>query len=98
MLAELAIRNSDNPTALTLINAVRASHGVSDMTDEIVQADFEGDYLSMLYTERDKEFCFTGLRGMDQIRFDKWHKADESIVWKWMPISQQERNGNPNFD
>jgi hypothetical protein len=98
MLAELAIRNNDNPTALGLINAVRASHGVSDMTDERVQSDFAGNYLDMLFTERDKELCFTGMRAQDQIRFGKWHKPDESVVWKWLPISQQERNGNPNFD
>ena len=96
--AEVAIRSSDNPTALTLINAVRASHGVSDMTDERVQEDFEGDYLEMLYVERDKELCFTGLRGMDQNRFNRWHKEPLETHWRYIPISQSERNGNPNID
>ena len=96
--AEIAIRSSDNPTALTLINAVRASHGVADMTDEKVQEDFEGDYLEMLYVERDKELCFTGLRGMDQNRFDRWHKEPLETHWRYMPISQAERNGNSNID
>lgn len=98
ILAEIAIRNSDNPTALTLINAVRASHGVSEMTDERVQQEFEGSYLDMLYTERDKELCFTGLRGMDQIRFDRWHLEPLATQWRYLPISQSERNGNPNID
>lgn len=98
VLAECAIRNNDNATALTLINAVRASHGVSEMTDERVQADFSGNYLDMLLVERDKELCFTGMRGVDQIRFDRWHYPDVSNRWLWLPISQSERNGNPNFD
>jgi starch-binding outer membrane protein, SusD/RagB family len=97
MLAELAIRNSDNATALQLINEVRASHGVVDLTDAAVQADFGGDYLEAIFVERDKELCFTGRRGMDQIRFDKWH-LDPATTWKRLPISQDERQGNPNFD
>jgi len=97
MLAEIAIRDNDNATALGLINEVRASHGVVDLTDEDVQAGFGGDYLEAIYVERDKELCFTGRRGMDQIRFDKWH-LDPTNTWKHMPISQDERQGNPNFN
>lgn len=97
MLAEISIRNSANPEALILVNAVRASHGVVDLTAEDVDAQFGGDYLEMIYTERDKELCFTGLRGMDQIRFNKWH-LDPATTWQQLPISQQERNGNPNFN
>ena len=96
MLAELAARNSDNVTALQLINEVRASHNVVDLTDAQVQSEFAGNYLDALYTERDKELCFTGRRAMDQLRFNKWH-LDPATTWKHLPISQDERTGNPNF-
>lgn len=96
MLAEVAIRNSDNTTGLSLINEVRASHGVVDLTDAQVTSEFAGNYLDALYTERDKELCFTGRRGMDQLRFNKWH-LDPATTWKHLPISQDERQGNPNF-
>ena len=81
MLAELAIRNNENATALDFVNAVRASHNVVELTDEQIQSDFGGDYLEMIYVERDKELCFTGMRAMDQVRFDKWH-LDPAATWK----------------
>ena len=98
ILAECAIRNNDNPGALDFINAIRADYGITPMSNATVQKDFNGDYLKMLYVERDKQLCFTGLRGPDQIRFGKWHKPDLTVVWMWMPISMSERTGNPNFD
>ena len=97
MLAEISIRNSEDAEGLNLVNAVRASHGVVELTAEDVDAQFGGNYLDMIYVERDKELCFTGMRGADQVRFDRWH-LDPATTWKRLPISQQERNGNPNFN
>lgn len=95
--AELAIRSGANGTGLALINDVRATYGISPLTDEDVTANYGGDYLELVYVERDKEFCFMGMRLMDQLRFDKWH-LDPTITWKRMPISLDERRANPNFD
>jgi starch-binding outer membrane protein, SusD/RagB family len=97
VLAECAIRSGDNATGLSLVNAVRASHGVKQLTAEDVDALHSGDYEEFIFVERDKELCFTGLRLMDQVRFNKWH-LDPAETWKKLPISQDERNANPNFD
>lgn len=97
ILAECAIRSGDNATGLSLVNKVRASHGVKELTDADVDVMHSGDYEEFIFTERDKELCFTGLRLMDQVRFNKWH-LDPATTWKKLPISQDERNANPNFD
>ncbi len=65
---------------------MRASHGI----DPLATAD-----LDVLYEERDKELCFTGIRVVDQRRFDKWHLGPGT--WKYFPITQDERNINPNI-
>ncbi|MFC1481617.1 hypothetical protein ACFL6E_05170 [Candidatus Neomarinimicrobiota bacterium] len=89
MLAELDIRGGG--TGLTNINAVRASHGIPDLAS----AD-----MSVLIEERDKELCFTGLRLVDQRRFDAdyntWHL--DAALWRYLPISDEERVTNSNID
>lgn len=84
MLAECEIRTGGS--GLARINAVRASHGIAALT----AADLE-----VLYVERDKELCFTGIRPIDQRRFDKWHLGPGT--WKYFPITERERNINNNL-
>lgn len=86
MLAETEIRAGNSAGALTRINDVRASYGI----DPLASAD-----LDVLYEERDKELCFTGIRLVDQRRFNKWHLGPGT--WKYFPITQSERNINPNI-
>lgn len=97
MLAELAIRGGGNAAGLEIINDVRASHNISPLTADDVTNNYGGDYLELIYVERDKELAFTGMRLMDQIRWDKWH-LDPNITWKRMPISLDERRANPNIE
>ncbi len=97
MLAELAIRNgNDKATALSLVNSIRSGYGINPLTDEMINAKFSGDYLEMLYVERDKQLAFTGLRLIDQRRFDKWH-LDKTKTWQFMPIGYAELMANPNL-
>lgn len=97
MKAEIAIRNSDNPTGLGLINEVRASHGLVALTADDVTSKYAGNYLDLIYVERDKELCFTGMRLIDERRFPgKWHLS--ATAWHFFPISYEERKINPNFD
>jgi hypothetical protein len=84
--AEVLIRNNQNTDALTHINNVRVSHGLSARTETS---------LDSVYIERDKELFCTGNRLIDQRRFDKWHLP--SGTWKFLPITQRERNANPNL-
>lgn len=97
MLAELAIRNgNDKGTALTLVNSIRLGYGIDPLTDEIINSKFAGDYLEMLYVERDKQLAFTGMRLVDQRRFDKWH-LDKTKTWQFMPFGYGELMANPNL-
>ncbi len=86
MLAELDLRGGEAGTALGRINAVRASHGIGDLDS----AD-----LDVLIEERDKELFTMGLRLPDQRRFGLWHLG--AGTWKYLPITQSERNGNDNL-
>lgn len=96
MLAELAIRDNDDAGGLALVNEVRAAYGIDDLTAQDVDDMFGGNYLDMIFEERDKQLCFTGMRLIDQRRFDKWHL--DPGTWKHFPISYDERNANPNID
>ena len=88
ILAEIALRNGDNATALNLVNEVRQSHGLSDLTEIDMET---------LMVEKDKELCFTGLRLLDQRRIEGlWHLPADA--WKYLPITEGERNINPNID
>jgi len=86
MLAETELRGGNSAGALARINNIRATHGI----DALTAVD-----LDVLYVERDKELCFTGLRLPDQRRFDKWHLGPGT--WKYLPITERERNINPNI-
>ena len=88
MLAEMAIRNSDPGTALTLINENRKSH---DDIDPLSDAD-----LDTIIRERDIELMCTGTRLVDQRRFNIWHLP--SGTWHYLPVSLDERNANPYID
>jgi hypothetical protein len=79
-----------NANALNRVNNVRASHGIDPLTAVDMQA---------LIVERDKELCFTGVRLADQRRFHSeyqtWHLASDR--WQYLPITNNERNINPNI-
>ena len=68
------------------MNGVRASHGLS----ALAAADMDA-----LMLEREKELFTMGLRLPDQRRFGTWHLAGGT--WQFLPITQSERNINPNF-
>ncbi len=91
MLAELALRGAGTGDPLQLINDVRASHGISALT---------AVDMNVLIVERDKELFVTGARLFDQRRLDNeyqtWHL--EAGKWQYFPITERERNINPNID
>jgi hypothetical protein len=87
MLAELAVRNGDGGTALDLVNQVRADAGV-DALDSVD--------LQTIIDERDKTLFAQGIRLVDQRRFDLWHLPQGT--WRFLPITERERNDNPNID
>jgi len=86
MLAELSLRGANSKDALALVNEVRQSHGLSDLSS----IDLDG-----IYVERDKELFCTGNRLPDERRFNKFHLPSGS--WQYFPITQNERNANPNL-
>lgn len=95
MLAEIAQRDGDSDTALNLVNAVRASHDI----DPLDSVD-----LPTLIAERDKELFAEGARLLDQRRVEDsilpWHLPETvgaQQTWQFLPITQQERNDNPNL-
>ncbi len=87
MKAECTLRGVNAGTPMTLINAVRASHG---MTSLLTVAPTLDD----IFVERDKELFLTGNRIIDERRFNKLHIAG---MWEYLPIPQDEINKNPNF-
>ncbi|MCK5146493.1 RagB/SusD family nutrient uptake outer membrane protein [bacterium] len=91
MLAELDVRTGDTAAALARINEVRTSHGL----DNLASVD-----MNVLINERDKELFVTGLRLIDQRRFDAayqtWHL--DTDAWKYLAITNNERNTNPNIN
>jgi starch-binding outer membrane protein, SusD/RagB family len=86
MLAELTLRGQSAGDALTLVNAVRASHSIAALTSVDLDA---------LYVERDKELFVTANRLPDERRFNKWHLG--AGTWQYLPITDDERNSNPNL-
>jgi len=88
ILAECALNGATTAeSALSYVNAVRASHGISDLDDVDMDA---------LMEERDKELMCTGSRLPDQHRWDIFHL--ETGKWEYFPIPESERNANPNID
>jgi len=86
ILAEVEIRTGDAASALSRINRVRASHGVSPALSATLED---------LIVERDKELFAKGMRLPDQRRFDLWHLG--AGTWQYLPISLTERSQNPNL-
>lgn len=85
MRAEVAL-NGGAGDALALVNEVRASYSIADL------AAVDMDVLEI---EREKELLHTPNRLLDQRRFGTWHLG--AGTWQWFPITQSERNNNPNF-
>ncbi len=85
--AEMILRGQGSGDALTLVNAVRASHNISALGS----IDLEG-----LYVEREKELFTKGTRLVDQHRLDRWHLG--AGTWRYLPITRRERANNPNID
>jgi hypothetical protein len=91
MLAECELRLADNAaSALARINTVRTSYtGLRALPAGTTAT------LDLIYTERDKELFLTGMRIIDQRRFNRWHLRSDT--WRYMPIVQPEINNNPNL-
>ena len=87
MLAELDLRLGDAIAALSKVNALRASHKIG----ALAAIDLNG-----LLVERDKELFVTGIRLVDQRRFGRFHLP--AGRWQFLPITDDKRNNNPNFD
>jgi starch-binding outer membrane protein, SusD/RagB family len=85
--AELIVRGAATGDAAALINAVRASHGIGPISGPVT--------LETIIQERDKELFLTGARLPDQRRFDIWHLG--AGTWRFIPISDRERDLNPNL-
>lgn len=83
--AEIKIRNSEN--ADDLVNAVRVSHNMTSMVNNL---DLNG-----LFVERDKELWLRGFRLIDQRRTNAFHIAGG---WQYLPIPRREKTKNPNLD
>jgi len=92
MLAELGALHGQNiggADPLALINEVRTSHGLDPYPDGTTVTE------DLILEERDKELFAQGIRLPDQRRFDRWHLP--AGTWKYLPITQNERNANPNL-
>lgn len=87
MLAELDLRDGNAAGALARVNNVRASHGI----DPLASVDMDA-----LIVERDKELFTQGARVIDERRFARWHLG--SGTWQYLPITERERNANPNLN
>lgn len=92
MLAEVELQEggaTGAANARVLIDEVRASHDI-DPLPPTATVDID-----LLLEERDKELYLTGNRMIDQRRYDNWHLPAGS--WKYFPITQSERNNNPEL-
>lgn len=93
MLAEADIEAGGLTSGLSArnyINEVRDSHGIDPLG---LGEDADRD---LLLEERDKELYLTGNRMIDQRRFNFFHLP--AGTWRYFPITQSERNENPNID
>ncbi len=93
--AELELRGYDagSETALELVNAVRGSYGLSDLSS----VDLE-----RIAVERDRTLFATGSRLPDQRRMKavEWHLKDQVNGQKtaqWLQLTQDETGPNPNL-
>lgn len=85
MRAEVAL-NGGGGDALALVNEVRAAYSIAPLA---------AVDMAVLEVEREKELLHTPNRVLDQRRFSSWHLPAGS--WQWFPITQSERNNNPNL-
>ncbi len=85
--AELILRGFGSGDALGLVNEVRASHGIASLSSVD---------LDVIYTERDKELFASANWLVDERRFNKWHLGPGT--WEFLPVTEAERNGNPNIN
>jgi len=93
--AELELRgyNAGSETALELVNDVRESYGLSDLSSI---------NLDRLAVERDRTLFATGSRLPDQRRMDvvDWHLKDQvngQTTAQWLQLTRAETEPNPNF-
>lgn len=86
ILAEVAFRNSDIPLTRNRLEEVRESHGLGGLGPISMDT---------VLSEREKELFTMGMRLVDQRRFDIWHL--DAGTWQYLPLTQNERNQNPNF-
>ncbi|MFA8341955.1 MAG: RagB/SusD family nutrient uptake outer membrane protein [Rhodothermaceae bacterium] len=89
ILAELALRGTTAGNVNELVNAVRASHGMTS-TANITTID-------ELMVEREKELFCEGHRLTDQLRTGTFHLQSDHL-WRYLPIPELEKILNPNFD
>lgn len=92
LLAEVEMRINGTTgavKALQLINEVRASHDIDPLSPATTVN------IDLILTERDKELFVTGNRMIDQRRTNTFHLPEGT--WRFFPITQNERNQNPNF-
>ena len=85
--AELILRGAGSGDAIALVNEVRTSHAIAPLNSVD---------LDVIYSERDKELFASGNRLVDERRFNKWHLS--AGTWEYLPVTERERNGNPNIN
>ncbi|MDT0632835.1 hypothetical protein RQM47_00490 [Rubrivirga sp. S365] len=79
-----SLLGSDDSQAVGLINAAYDGNDISSIDR------------NTLIEIRDDLLFSRGARLVDQRRFDLWHLGPDT--WQYLPITQTERNGNPNID
>lgn len=98
MIAEMQLQVNRNTTAALLeVNRVRASVPLVPGIPKLMPR--STTTIDSIRIERQKQLFATGLRTLDQNRFDDWHfpSAQANTAWRYLPISQNERNANPNL-
>jgi len=95
MRAELELRgfSTGEKDALTLVNEVRESFGLSALSSVNMET---------VAQERDRTLFAQGVRLVDQRRLDvvEWHLVETfegTTTWQYFPIPESERNRNPNL-
>lgn len=97
MIAEMLVIQSNLAAALVEVNRVRAS--VPRLPGGAALSMRTITNLDSIKIERQKQLFATGLRIIDQRRFNDWHfpAALRDLAWYHLPIAQSERNFNPNL-
>jgi hypothetical protein len=97
MIAEMLVRDNNATAALVEVNRVRAA--APRVMGVPALALRSTTNLDSIRLERQKQLFATGLRILDQRRFNDWHFPPSlaNTAWYYLPISQRERNSNPNL-